>query len=196
MFGKKKNEEYKMQTQKGAVPETYIPAAERVEEKEQSKLVKFLTSEIISYLIVGVLTTMVSWGAYAAYKYLLLQADVDITGKGNELLMQIGVILRWIAGVLFAYVTNRKFVFHSKNKNIWKEFVGFTSSRVITLFMDMVIMWFLPSVLHWNDWVATFTSAVLVTVTNYIFSKFFVFRKKKEKKKDDEKEVDNTEVGE
>ena len=60
-----------------------------------------------------------------------------------------------------------------------KEAAGFASSRLVTLFLDMFVMWLLPTIFHVNDWIATFISAVLVTVMNYIFSKFIVFRKKK-----------------
>lgn len=127
--------------------------------------------ELIVYLIVGVLTTIVSWIAYAVCTLVM-----DVT---NPVLMQIAVILRWVAGVVFAYFTNRAYVFRSKNPNMFKEAVSFASSRVVTLFLDMFIMWLLPSVYHVNDWIATFISAVLVTITNYIFSKFIVFRKKK-----------------
>ncbi len=133
--------------------------------------------ELIVYLIVGVLTTIVSWGAYGLLKFVL---DVE----NSVFQMQVAVFLRWAAGVLFAYVTNRKYVFLSKNPKIWKEFIAFTASRVITLFTDMFVMWILPPVLiRWNvpyaDWVATFISAVIVTVLNYVFSKLMVFRKKK-----------------
>ncbi len=133
--------------------------------------------ELIVYLIVGVLTTIVSWGVYGLLKFVL---DVE----NSAFQMQVAVILRWVAGVLFAYVTNRKYVFLSKNPNIWKEFTAFTASRVITLFTDMFVMWILPPALvMWKvpyaDWVATFISAVIVTVLNYIFSKLMVFRKKK-----------------
>ena len=127
--------------------------------------------EIVNYLIVGVLTTIVSWAAYGLCKLFM---DVD-----NALMMQIAVIVRWVAGVVFGYFTNRRFVFKSKNPNMLKEGIDFAGSRVITLFLDMFVMWLLPSVFHVNDWISTFISAVLVTVMNYIFSKFIVFRKKK-----------------
>lgn len=133
--------------------------------------------ELIVYLIVGVLTTIVSWGTYGLLKFVL---DVE----NSAFQMQIAVILRWAAGVLFAYVTNRKYVFLSKNPHIFKEFIAFTTSRIITLFTDMLVMWLLPPLLfQWNvpyaDWVATLISAVIVTVLNYVFSKLMVFRKKK-----------------
>ena len=100
--------------------------------------------------------------------------DVD-----NAVMMQIAVIIRWVAGVVFGYFTNRRFVFKSKNPDMLKEAAGFASSRLVTLFLDMFVMWLLPTIFHVNDWIATFISAVLVTVMNYIFSKFIVFRKKK-----------------
>ncbi len=128
--------------------------------------------EIVNYLIVGVLTTIVSWLAYAVCK---LFFDVN-----NAFLMQVAVVIRWVAGVTFGYFTNRRFVFKSKNPHMLKEAVDFTTGRLITLFLDMFIMWLLPTVFHVNDWISTFVSAVVVTVMNYILSKFFVFRKKKE----------------
>ena len=127
--------------------------------------------EIVNYLIVGVLTTIVSWAAYALCKLVM---DVD-----NAVMMQIAVIIRWVAGVVFGYFTNRRFLFKSKNPDMLKEAAGFASSRLVTLFLDMFVMWLLPTIFHVNDWIATFISAVLVTVMNYIFSKFIVFRKKK-----------------
>ena len=127
--------------------------------------------EIVNYLIVGVLTTIVSWAAYALCKLVM---DVD-----NAVMMQIAVIIRWVAGVVFGYFTNHRFVFKSKNPDMLKEAAGFASSRLVTLFLDMFVMWLLPTIFHVNDWIATFISAVLVTVMNYIFSKFIVFRKKK-----------------
>ncbi len=126
--------------------------------------------EIIVYLIVGVLTTLVSWAAYAVCTLVM---NVD-----NPVQMQAAVIIRWVAGVVFAYFTNRAFVFRSKNPNMLREALSFASSRLVTLVLDMLIMWLLPSIFGVDDWVATFVSAVLVTITNYIFSKFLVFRRK------------------
>ena len=127
--------------------------------------------EIIVYLIVGVLTTIVSWAAYAVCK-LFLSVDDPIQ-------MQAAVIIRWSAGVIFAYFTNRAYVFQSKDPNRLKEVVSFVSSRLLTLALETVIMQTLPSKFGVNDWIATFIAAVLVTVTNYVLSKFIVFKKKK-----------------
>ena len=70
--------------------------------------------EIISYLIFGVLTTIVSLGTYYGSVYTFLNPN-----DGFQL--QIANIISWITGVLFAYITNRKFVFESKEKNKIKE---------------------------------------------------------------------------
>lgn len=127
--------------------------------------------ELVNYLVVGVMTTVISWTAYAICKLIM---NVD-----NAVIMQIAVFLRWFAGLVFSYFMSRKFVFKSKNPKILKEAIDFTTSRIVTLFLDMFVMWLLPTIFKVDDWIATFISAVLVVIMNYIFSKFIVFRKKK-----------------
>ena len=126
--------------------------------------------EIIAYLIVGVLTTVVSWIVYALLRLVL---DMNV-----PLQVQIAVFMRWFAGVLFAYFTNRKYVFQRRDPKMLLEFLKFVGSRVTTLLADMFIMWLMVSVLGINDLIATLTSAIVVTVLNYVFSKLLVFRKK------------------
>lgn len=127
--------------------------------------------ELVNYLVVGVMTTVISWTAYAICKLIM---NVD-----NAIIMQIAVFLRWFAGLVFSYFMSRKFVFKSKNPKILKEAIDFTTSRIVTLFLDMFVMWLLPTVFKVDDWISTFISAVLVVIMNYIFSKFIVFNKKK-----------------
>lgn len=130
--------------------------------------------EIINYLIFGVLTTIVS----LFVKYLLL---FTILEASNAIELQISVILSWLAAVLFAYFTNRIFVFESKNKNKLKEFVSFIIARILTLLLEMFIMWFFITLLELNSnlYVIIFTliSQAAVIIGNYIFSKLFVFKK-------------------
>ncbi len=126
--------------------------------------------EIINYLIVGVRTTVVSFIAYVASTRTFLDPN-------NPIQLQIANIIKWVVGVSFAYVTNRIFVFKSKEKNILKEITAFTSSRVLTLFLDMGVMWLLVTKIGINDIIANTISIVLVTVGNYILSKLFVFKK-------------------
>ena len=131
--------------------------------------------EIINYLIVGVLTTIVS----LAVKWGLLFTILDAS---NAFELQTSVIISWIIAVSFAYITNRIFVFKSKSQNILKEITSFFGSRVITLLLDMGIMWFLVTLLKLNkdNWVFIWTMVVkvLVTILKYIFSKLLVFKKK------------------
>lgn len=127
--------------------------------------------EIIMYLIFGVLTTIISLIVYYALTYTILNPN-------NSIYLQIANILSWIAGVVFAYFTNRKYVFESKNKNKLKEFTSFVGSRVTTLILDMLIMGVGVSLLHGNDKILKLISQVLVIVGNYVLSKLIVFKKK------------------
>ena len=126
--------------------------------------------EIINYLIVGVLTTLVSLLSY----YLLV---TTILNPHNGIQLQIANVISWICAVAFAYITNRIFVFKSTNQNKLKELTSFVSSRIITLLMDMGIMFFMVTLWGINDKIAKLVVQVVVTIANYIFSKLFVFKK-------------------
>ena len=130
--------------------------------------------EIINYLIVGGLTTLIS----LAVKYGLLFTVMDAS---DAIELQTAVIISWIVAVAFAYVANRIFVFHSKSKQYLKEISGFVAGRIATLVLEMVIMWFFVTFLGMNSnlWVIVWTvvAQVLVIVGNYIISKLFVFKK-------------------
>ncbi len=130
--------------------------------------------EIVNYLIVGGLTTLIS----LAVKYGLLFTILDAS---NAMELQISVIASWVLAVLFAYFANRIFVFHSKSKEYLKEVSGFVAGRIATLVMEMVIMWFFVTLLGLdsNLWIIIWTIVcqILVIVGNYVISKLFVFKK-------------------
>lgn len=126
--------------------------------------------EIISYLIFGVLTTVISLATY----YLLVYTILD-PNKGFEL--QIANIISWIAAVTFAYSTNRKYVFKSNKEKRLKEAFNFYLSRLSTLLIDMFLMWLLVTKLSFNDKVIKMIVQIVVIVLNYVFSKFLVFGK-------------------
>lgn len=128
--------------------------------------------EIFNYLIVGGLTTVVSLVTY--YGSVLTFLDPN-----NAVQLQAANILSWVCAVTFAYVTNRIFVFKSKSKQVVKEVTSFVSSRILTLLLDMGIMFLFVTVLHLNDKIMKLVVQVIVTILNYIFSKLFVFHKKK-----------------
>lgn len=127
--------------------------------------------EIINYLIVGVLTTVVSLATYFICTSTILSPE-------NKIELQIANIISWIFAVTFAYFTNRIFVFKSKEKNIVREASTFVGSRILSLFMDMFTMFIIVSVLHLNDKIGKLVSQVIVTIANYVLSKIFVFKKK------------------
>ena len=131
--------------------------------------------EIIRYLIVGVLTTVVSLGVYYVCVLTFLNPQ-------NALQLQAANVLSWIAAVTFAYITSRIYVFQSKRKDWLQEAAAFYSSRLLTLFMDMAIMFVVVTLCGMNDKLAKLVMQIVVTIANYIFSKLFVFRVSKKDK--------------
>lgn len=128
--------------------------------------------EIINYLIFGVLTTIVSLATYYLLVYTILNPKIPLQ-------LQIANIISWITCVTFAYITNRKYVFNSKNNNILKEMTKFYSSRLTTLILDMLFMFIFVTTLHFNDKIIKLILQVIITILNYILSKILVFTKKK-----------------
>lgn len=126
--------------------------------------------EIERYLIVGILTTVVSLGTYYGCVFTFLNPE-------NALQLQLANVLSWIIAVTFAYATSRIYVFQSKQENILREMATFYSSRLLTLFMDMAIMFIMVTLCRVNDKLAKLVVQVVVTVANYVFSKTFVFRR-------------------
>lgn len=129
--------------------------------------------EILVYLVVGGMTTVVSWAAKFLWNFLFFDNTPYPTPAQNLVLSTVC----WVAGVIFAYFTNRKYVFKSHGPML-KEAPKFVLSRVSTYFLDVGIMQ-LCGILGINIYIGTVISAVLVIILNYVFSKIFVFRKKK-----------------
>ena len=127
--------------------------------------------ELIRYLIVGVLTTVVSLGTYYICVEFFLDPLVAVE-------LQAANVISWIAAVSFAYVTNRCYVFESRNDNILKEISLFFTARIGSLLLDMAIMFVAVTLLGVNDKFAKLMVQVIVTVANYVLSKLFVFRQK------------------
>ena len=126
--------------------------------------------EIINYIIVGGLTTLVSLVTYYACVYTFLDPNKKI-----ELLS--ANVISWIFAVTFAYFTNRIFVFKSNNKNKLKEAINFYSSRIITLLLDSGLMFLLVNIMHFNDKIIKLLVQLIIIVANYLLSKLFVFKK-------------------
>ena len=142
---------------------------------ETLKNLYFKHKEIINYLLFGGMTTVVSWGTYS----LFVKAIGMSVGVGN--------ILSWICAVLFAFVTNKLFVFESKTwqpATALREFVSFIGARLAT----GVIEWFgVPyfsthglthPLFGVKGLLAKVVVSIVVIILNYLFSKFLVFFKK------------------
>ena len=131
--------------------------------------------EIINYLFIGVCTTLISLLAYYISVFTFLDPNVSWE-------LQLANIISWIVGVTFAFITNRKVVFKSKNKKVLNEVEKFLGARIVTLLIDMLFMYVTVTVLSLNDKIMKIISNVIVIVLNYVFSKLFVFVQKESEK--------------
>ena len=136
---------------------------------------KFFTKEIISYLFFGVMTTAVNWVVYTAFVKFL---GVNIT---------VSNAVAWIAAVIFAYFTNKIFVFESKSfkpLTLLKELVSFIAARALTGVIEifgtplLVKIGLSQKLFGIDGAVAKIIISVIVIILNYVFSKILIFRKK------------------
>lgn len=127
-------------------------------------------SEAILYLFFGGLTTVVNYIVYLGGSWLL---PVTTTTIPN--------LIAWVISVLFAYLTNRLWVFRSEVRGFGpqcRELVAFAGARVFTLVLESVILWGLVDMLHWSNLLVKLGANVLVIVLNYVFSKLWIFKKR------------------
>lgn len=124
--------------------------------------------ELIIYGIVGGITTLIDIIVYWLVSRFLFVPVVPST------------IIAWIVAFIFAYWSNRKFVFHSHNPVIPEAFQFFIC-RVSTGILDVVIMYVFADVLGLYDVAVKITSNIIVIILNYIASKLFIFRNKENK---------------
>ena len=125
--------------------------------------------DVIPYLFFGVCTTAVNIVAYWLCAHPL------------HLRIMISTVIAWLLSVLFAYVTNRKWVFHSKAQGaaeIGKEMLSFFGCRITTGVVDWLCMFLFVECLGLHDVVIKVADNVLVVVLNYVASKLVIFRKK------------------
>lgn len=94
---------------------------------------------------------------------------------------QIANIITWVICVIFAYLTNRTFVFKSKTtgaKAVTKEFVDFTAARLATLVLENAVLFICIDLFLWHNMLAKLLGQFLVIVSNYVLSKLWIFKKK------------------
>ncbi len=125
--------------------------------------------EILLYLFFGGMTTLVNYISYALF--------TDIF----HINYLISNALAWLLSVLFAYITNKIYVFESKTtgfSEILKELSAFICCRIFSGVIDMAVMYIGVNLLSLNDKIIKIAANVIVVILNYVFSKLFIFKKK------------------
>lgn len=118
--------------------------------------------EIISYLFFGGLTTIIS----------VLSFHICTLFISNDIVSN---TISWILAVIFAYLTNRKYVFNS-NKDFKKELFNFFFFRIITLLIETIILPLFINLVTIKV-IAKIITTIIVIILNYVFSKIFIFKK-------------------
>lgn len=130
---------------------------------------KLFTREMISYLIFGVLTTLVNLVVFQ-----LCDAVLGIYYIAAN-------VIAWIIAVIFAYVTNKLFVFDSKSwelKLVVKEVISFGSARILSLLFETGFIAFTVEVIGIPKFISKIIASIFVVIINYVASKLFIFKKK------------------
>ena len=135
----------------------------------------FKYKEIINYLFFGGCTFIVNFVSYFIFADLLKIDEV------------VSNMIAWVISVLFAYITNKLFVFESKTetlKTTLKEMASFFLARIVSgILCDVGTFALMIRVLNINDIIAKIVTQIMVIIMNYLFSKLIVFRKNKGKNK-------------
>lgn len=143
--------------------------------------------EIILYLVFGVLTTIVSVGLYwllgVLFEFISHSFGFgdSLTVQNNAIINMACVVFKNIIAILFAYFTNRKFVFKSKVsgfKSILIEMINFFLARLSTLIFEVIFMAVTVNIFNFNNMLMNIIAQFVIVVLNYIFSKLWIFRKK------------------
>lgn len=124
--------------------------------------------DMILYLFFGVCTTLANIITYWLMAHPLHMKVMPSTATA------------WFVAVLFAYLTNRKWVFHSSangSAEVAKELISFFGCRLATGVIDWACMYIFVDILMWNDMLVKFAANVLVIILNYVASKLFIFAK-------------------
>ena len=127
--------------------------------------------EILLYLIFGGLTTVVNYIALWLFYDLLGIRVLDALGANT---------LAWVVAVAFAFVTNKIWVFESRDtsqKTLLREILSFLAARVVSLGAESATIYIGVNLLNGNLWLVKLLASVIVVLLNYIFSKLIIFRK-------------------
>lgn len=143
------------------------------DKEEKIKQLYFKNKEIILYFIFGGLTTLINLAVFWVFTDILLTKD-------SILNTVISISVAWLIAVIFAFITNKLYVFESKSREtavIGKEFILFAICRLISYFFDLGFVILFANILGYNEILVKIISNVIVVVINYIASKLFIFKK-------------------
>ena len=144
------------------------------------KLKSLINYETVSYIFIGVLTTVISFAIYFSTYYFMMAFGID-----ERIVIVTAEVLSFVLSVLFSYFPNKIAVFDSHDfsfKKVIVEMLLFYASRIFSFLAETVILLVTITVLHLNDVAMKLIASVVVVILNYIFSKFFVFTKSKKNK--------------
>ncbi len=142
--------------------------------------------EPVLYIVFGALTTLVNFIVY--YPLVNLPAMKGQTGWWTLVVN----VIAWVAAVVFAFVTNKLYVFKSTDKSfgtVIKELAAFFGARLASLGIEELILFIFVTLLHLNENAIKLIASVGTVVCNYFFSKFIIFRKKEKDTAKEEKET-------
>ena len=137
--------------------------------KVQELLRSLATKEFLYYVLFGCLTTAVSVGSY------------HVCEEWLELHYSLANVISWVLSVTFAYVTNKFFVFRSRNahkSSLFREITLFYGARLFSLAIEEGGLFLFIELLHMNALLAKLILQVVVVALNYVFSKLVIFKPK------------------
>ncbi len=144
---------------------------------------KLANRETISYLIFGVLTTIVNYVVYIISMEIFASSGIsDSTNEQYIWAVNISTVIAWVLAVAFAYITNKLYVFESKSfklKVVLKESAAFVAARLFSGICELIWMFLVVGQFEMNDKLAKILANVFVIIMNYFFSKFFIFKNDK-----------------
>ena len=139
---------------------------------------KCVNYETVSYLICGILTTLVDWGVFG------------VLNESVQMDYRISTALSWLAAVIFAYISNKLVVFRNyrfQPAYLWREWWSFFAARAFSGILTMILMIVLVDILGWGEiyagelaaglYLAKAVVSAVNLVVNYVFSKLWIFKK-------------------
>ncbi len=153
------------------------------------KLCELLMSmeNAVIYVFYGVLTTLVNYIVHFGLRVIFAPipdgagiAEIIAAMDNSAVSPTLAAAVSWVAAVLFSFFTNKYFVFENKQKEgTGRELAVFAGGRLMSLLLEMVIMFIFAEKLHFNEFAVKLGAGVIVLIINYFISKLLVFRRER-----------------